>query len=81
MAREPTAAQALYGHLRSAARPEVQQRKPNVADALFPSLSREAKQRDRDQALWTRINEQNRQTLSRNLREAVANIERRERKG
>ena len=36
---EPSAAQALYGHLPSAVRPEVKQRQPSLADALWPSLS------------------------------------------
>jgi hypothetical protein len=34
--REPTAAEALYGHLPSASRPEVKQRQPSLADALWP---------------------------------------------
>ena len=33
---EPSAAQALYGHLVSGARPEVKQSKPKLADALYP---------------------------------------------
>jgi len=37
--REPTAAQALYGHLPSAVRPEVSQSKPNIADAMWPGLT------------------------------------------
>jgi hypothetical protein len=46
--REPTAAQALYGHLPSAARREVEQRRPpnSVGDAMWPQLSRETKQRE-----------------------------------
>jgi hypothetical protein len=74
-----SAAQSLYPHLPSAERPEVQQqrRAPTMADAIFPAWSREAKQRDADQALSSAINKRNRQTLLRNLREAVANIERR----
>jgi hypothetical protein len=66
--REPrSAAQALYPHLPSAARAERVQRRPSLADAMFPSLSREAKwweeRRKRDQA-----------TLVRHLREAVASV-------
>jgi hypothetical protein len=37
--REPSAAQALYGHLPSAARPEVKQRPGTLGDALWPSLT------------------------------------------
>jgi hypothetical protein len=48
-----TAAQSLYPHLPSAARPEVKQRTPNIADAMFPSLSREAKREEASQA-WAR---------------------------
>jgi hypothetical protein len=44
--REPSAAQALYGHLPSAAREPVKQRQPTLGDALWPQLSREAKQRE-----------------------------------
>jgi hypothetical protein len=41
---KPTAAQALFGHLPSAERPEVEQRRaPNVSGAMWPSLSREGK--------------------------------------
>jgi hypothetical protein len=36
---EPTAAQALYGHLPSAARPEVKQRPGSLAEALYPALA------------------------------------------
>jgi hypothetical protein len=36
--REPTAAQALFGHLPSAARPELEQSKPTTAQALYPGL-------------------------------------------
>jgi hypothetical protein len=63
----PSAAHALYPHLRQGTPNEVEQRrKPNVADALFPSLSREAKARDADQRLWDEICER----LRRGLREA-----------
>jgi len=33
---KPTAAQALYGHLRSAERPERSQSGPSLADAMYP---------------------------------------------
>jgi hypothetical protein len=38
----------------------VKQREQSLADALFPSLSKAAKQREADQALWERINKRNR---------------------
>jgi hypothetical protein len=73
--REPTAAQALYPHLRSGTPNEVDhRRKPSLADAIFPAWSREAKAKERDQALWDAINDHNRQVLRRGLREAVANL-------
>jgi hypothetical protein len=53
--REPTAAQALYGHLPSAAREPIKQRERSLANAMWPQLSREAKQRSRDQQLWDEI--------------------------
>jgi hypothetical protein len=34
--REPSAAQALYGHLPSAAREPIKQSEPRLADALWP---------------------------------------------
>jgi hypothetical protein len=71
---KPSAAQALYGHLPSGERPEVKQRKPNTADALFPGWSREAKAKEADKQLWDRICEHNRDVLRRGLREAVANL-------
>jgi hypothetical protein len=69
-----SAASQIYPHLPSAERSERQQRERSLADALYPSLSKEAKQRQAEQALWARINEQNRQVLLRGLREAVANL-------
>jgi hypothetical protein len=65
-----SAAQSLYPHLPSGAREPIKQKERTLADALYPSLSREAKARAADQALWDRICERNRQTLLRNLREA-----------
>ena len=36
---EPSAAQALFGHLPSAARPEVEQRaKPTMAQSMYPGM-------------------------------------------
>jgi len=67
---QPTAAQALYGHLSSGERREVEQRRrPNIADAIWPAWSREAKQRGRDQRLWDEICKRNRDITLRNLRE------------
>jgi len=34
--REPTAAQALYGHLPSGVLEPVKQSQPNLADAMYP---------------------------------------------
>jgi hypothetical protein len=76
-----SAAQSFYPHLPSAAREPVKQKERTLADALFPSLSREQKARDADQALWDRICSHNREVLRQGLHKAVANIERRERRG
>jgi hypothetical protein len=39
MPREPSAAQALYGHLKSGAREPVERRQGgSIADAMYPSL-------------------------------------------
>jgi len=38
MAERKSAAQAIWGNLPSGARPEVQQRRPSLAEALYPSL-------------------------------------------
>ena len=61
--REPTAAQSLYPNLPSGARPERQQRTPNIADAMWPSLSRAAKAREADQALWDAIRTRSRDRM------------------
>jgi hypothetical protein len=65
----PNPPSQIWPHLKSGTPSEVEQSKPSLADALFPSLSKSAKQRERDQALWTRINERNRQAMLRGLRE------------
>ena len=64
---KPSAAQALYPHLRQGTPNEVAQRhKPNsTADAIFPALSREAKQREADQRLWDSICKRNREITLR----------------
>jgi hypothetical protein len=69
---KPTAAQALYSHLPSAAREPVKQAEPRLADALFPSLSRAAKQRDAEQERWDAWRKRERDSLLRHLREANA---------
>jgi hypothetical protein len=62
-----SAAASIYPHLPSVAPAPVQRQQPQLADALFPSLSREqkakeaaqrreAKQREGDQRLWDAIN-------------------------
>jgi hypothetical protein len=40
----------LYPHLPSAIREPVKQRTPNIASAMFPSLSREAKAKEASQS-------------------------------
>jgi hypothetical protein len=49
---EPTAAQALYGHLPSGSRESVKQREQSLSASMWPSLTPQAKQRESDQALW-----------------------------
>jgi hypothetical protein len=65
----PSAAQALYGHLPSAAPEPVQQRRNSLADAMWPQLSRAAKAKDRDQALWDEIVKRQRDNFLRDWRE------------
>jgi hypothetical protein len=67
---ERSAARQIYPHLPSAAREPIKQRERSLGDALWPQLSREAKQRGRDQQLWDEICKRNRDILLRNLREA-----------
>jgi hypothetical protein len=38
VAQPKSAAQAIWGNLPSGARPEVEQRRPSLAEALYPSL-------------------------------------------
>ena len=69
----------LYPNLPSGIPNGVEGRRArNAAEGMWPSLSREQKAKEADRALWARINDHNRQVLRRGLREAVANIERRE---
>jgi hypothetical protein len=51
-APKPTAAQAIYGHLPSAERPEQRDRGESVADTMWPTLSREQKAREAAQTKW-----------------------------
>jgi hypothetical protein len=45
-----------------------------MADAIFPSLSREQKAKDAWQAHIDELNKRNKETLVRNLREALAAV-------
>ena len=74
MAEQRSAAKSMYPHLASGERAPSTQRERSLADAMFPSLSKEAKQREAEKALWARINERNRQATVRGLREAVAAV-------
>jgi len=65
--REPSAAQALYGHLPSASRPERQQRGPGLAASMWPSQTPEAKARDA-------FAKRNRDNLLRGLKELNAKM-------
>jgi hypothetical protein len=49
----PSAASQIWPNLARGTPNEVEQRRtPSLADALFPSLSREAKRREAAQARW-----------------------------
>ena len=76
MRKPPSAAQSLYPHLPSAVREPVQQRTPNTADAMWPSLSRSAKAQEAHQRRWDEWRERDRQSLLRNLRETTAALRR-----
>jgi hypothetical protein len=78
MAQPKSVASQIWPHLSQGTHEPIKQRERSLADAMWPQLSREAKAKEADQRLWTRINEHNREVLRRGLREAVANIERRE---
>ena len=66
--REPSAARQIYPHLPSAERAERPERKGSLGDALWPSLSKEAKQRGRDQQLWDEICKRQRDNFLRGWR-------------
>jgi hypothetical protein len=64
----PSAAASLYPHLRQGTPSEVEQRRaPNVGDAMWPSLSREAKAREAEQ-------QRRKQALIADLRELAGRI-------
>ena len=76
----PSAAQSLYPNLPTSARPEVKQRQPNIADAMWPSLSRAAKAKEASQSWaqeWARREqkESNARTVER-LRQINERLER-----
>jgi hypothetical protein len=68
MAQPKSAASQVYPHLPSGARDEVNQRQPSLPDGLWPQLSREAKQRGRDQQLWNEICKRQRDNFLRGWR-------------
>ena len=72
----PSAAQALYPHLRQGTPSEVQQRRTSnsVADGMWPGLSREAKQREAEQARWANELAQRNKRLAADLRELRARL-------
>ena len=53
MAQSTSAAGQIWPHLAQGTPEPVKQRTPNIADAMFPSLSREAKREEASQA-WAR---------------------------
>jgi hypothetical protein len=77
----PNAAGQIWPHLAHDDERVAKQSKGSVADVMWPQLSREQKQREADRALWERICSHNREVLRQGLHKAVANIERRERRG
>jgi hypothetical protein len=52
MAQPKSAAQSLYPHLPSGEREPSTQREQSLASAMWPSLRKEAKAKEADQALW-----------------------------
>jgi hypothetical protein len=69
MAQAKSAAQALYPNLPIGTPSEVQQRQPNsIASAMWPSLSREAKRAEANQALWKAIHERQRNSFRQGWR-------------
>jgi hypothetical protein len=64
----PTAASQIWPHLPHDDGREVKQGRTSLADSLWPSLSREAKARDRDQQLWNEILRRQRDNFLREWR-------------
>jgi hypothetical protein len=79
MPKPPSAAAALYPHLRQGTPNEVERRRaPNsIGEAMWPSLSREAKAHDAAQARWDEWRKRERDSLLRHLRDANARIDER----
>ena len=75
MSNPPSAAQALFGHLPSASREPVQQRQPNIGDAMWPNLSREAKAQDAQRQRWDEWRKRQRDSVLRGLRELNRKID------
>ena len=75
MGNPPSAAQAIYGHLKSAAAEPVQRQQPRLAEAMFPDLvppkpptpEERFHQRQRD-ALVRDLRELNAKLLQRGLK-------------
>ena len=76
----PTAASQIWPHQPHDDERVAKQSKRSVADALWPSLSREKKAREAEQARWDAWRKRDRDSTLRLLREANASL-RRERSG
>jgi hypothetical protein len=73
---KPSAASQIWPHLAQGTPNEVAQSKRNsLGDALWPQLSREAKQREAAQARWDEWRKRDRESLLRHLRELNARID------
>jgi hypothetical protein len=64
----PTAAGQIWPHLAHDDGREVKQERTSLADSLWPSLSRAAKAKERDQRLWDEIVKRNRDNFLREWR-------------
>jgi hypothetical protein len=70
--REPSAAQALYGHLKSGTPQAIEQRRePSIGDAMWPTLSRAAAQARQDTELKSRL-----KRTAKNLQEVLDSVRR-----
>jgi hypothetical protein len=76
MGQPKSAAQSLYPHLPSAEREPSTQRERSLANALWPSLSREAKQREAAQARWDEWRKRDRDSTLRLLKQINADLRR-----